>query len=167
MRDECGYENPPDMSSLLATAVVAAICAMFSLITIMSHWKGSASSIIMIGSFAILCIGFYRELIIRPKVVTVTDGGVHLEYRIRKPLFIPWHGIEWVDSVPADKGTLKGKDTVEGRMKIRVKYWPMQLTYEAAHAIREMYSERVGNCPPISSSLAQRRAYEATLSTRI
>ena len=166
MRDKCSYGNPPDRFSLLATAVVATICAMFSLITTMAHWKGNASAIIMIGSFAILCIGFYRELVIRPKVVTVTDGGVHLEYRARKPLLIPWDGIEWVDAVPTDKSTLKGKDTVEGRMKIRVRHWPMQLTYEAAHAIQERYAERVGNYPPVSPSLAQRRAYEATLSAR-
>lgn len=166
MRDERSYENPPDKFSLLATAVVATICVMFSLITTMAHWKGSASGIIMIGSLTILYIGFYSELIIRPKVATVTDDGIHLEYRTRKPLFVPWDGIEWVDAVPADKSTLKGKDTVEGRMKIRARYWPMQLTYETAHAIQEKYSERVGNCPPISPSLAQRRAYEATLSTR-
>ncbi|GEM_PF-5361951 len=166
MRDECSYENPPDKFSLLATAVVVAICVMFSLITTMAHWKRSASAIIMIGSFTILYIGLYRELVIRPKVVRVGEEGIHLEYRTWKPLFVPWNGIEWVDSVPVDKSTLKGKDTVEGRMKIRVKYWPMQLTYEAAHAIQTRYAERVGNYPPISPSLARRRAYETTLSAK-
>ena len=66
-----------------------------------------------------------------------------------------------MDAVPADKSTLKGKDTVEGRMKIRAKYWPMLLTYEIAHAVQLKYNQQLGRYPPISPSLAQRREHEA------
>lgn len=89
------------------------------------------------------------------------DDGVRLEYRTQKPLFVPWSDIEWVDAVPGDKSTMKGKDTVEGRMKIRTRHWPMQLTYEIAHAVQLKHNQQLGRYPPISPSLAQRREHEA------
>jgi hypothetical protein len=161
MDDRACYTNPSDKFSLQAIAAVAMIGIVFSLVTIAAQWKWGASAIVMVGSLMIMYAGLYREIISRPKIVRVGEDGVLLKYRTWKPLFVPWDGIEWVDAVSADKSTLKGKDTVEGRMKIRAKRWPMQLTYEIAHAVQIKYNEQLGRYPTISPSLAQRREFEA------
>lgn len=161
MGDKACYMNPPDRFSLQAIAAVAMIGIVFSLVTILAQWKWGASAIVMVGSLMIIYAGLCREIVSRPKTVKVGENGVLLKYRTRKPLFVPWSDIEWVDAVSADKSTLKGKDTVEGRMKIRTKRWPMQLTYEIAHAVQLKYNEQLGRYPPISPSLTQRREYEA------
>lgn len=142
---EIELSNPPNRSFLIVDMAQSMIIFFIGILML----PGEGFKIIvpmMMFSFSaiILLLTSYRQIIHRPKSITVKNDGVLLKFRITRPILLGWEDVMYiVDSNPS-RIFHWGED--DGALKPINGYF-YSVTFKAASEIKKAYHERTGRYP--------------------
>lgn len=84
-------------------------------------------------------LGFYRN----PNVIVVTDHGIELRFRSKKPRYIPWEDVERIEMPVPDPIKIRAKPLSLAGLKIEGEADPFALTVETAKVISDFQDKYV------------------------
>lgn len=95
----------------------------------------------------IIIVSWWREFYLRPRSIIITDDGVRLIFRYKKPRFALWSEITYIYVNASDQSTAFGRFSRGGSLGLK-KGNPIHLGPEIAQEVKNKFKERMGSVPP-------------------
>ena len=140
------FENPPSKDKIkdAEISIIFIVCIGIVFFAWTGLWPAIAL-LFVIGGLNFL-VFYWGQYVMRPRFVRIVGGGLELEFRHGRSIFVAWKDIMALNAPNQDLSKKKGRNNMDGILFLRGRGLPLRA--DIAIAVKDAYQEQSGKVLP-------------------